>query len=227
MALTAELKDELARVEITKGALKLAELATVLRFAGALHLVQARIVIEVNLDTAQLARRVRQFLIDLFGIESEIAVISPAGIRKSNQYQLRVLRNGDILARQVGLIDQRGRPVRGLPAQLIQSSIAEAEAVWRGAFLVHGSLTDPGRSASLEITAPNNEAAMALVGIARKMGVAAKAREVRGVHRVVVREGDAIATLLTHMGAHSQVLRWGRVAASPRGQGHGKSPCQL
>jgi DNA-binding protein WhiA len=91
---------------------------------------------------------------------------------------------------------------------LVSSTIQEAQALWRGAFLAHGSLTDPGRSASLEITAPGNEAAMALVGVARRLGVSAKAREVRGVHRVVVRDGEAIAAMLTQMGAHSNVLKW-------------------
>jgi DNA-binding protein WhiA len=38
--------------------------------------------------------------------------------------------------------------------------------------------------------------------------VAAKAREVRGVDRVVVRDGDAIGALLTRMGAHDSVLAW-------------------
>jgi DNA-binding protein WhiA len=49
---------------------------------------------------------------------------------------------------------------------------------------------------------------MALVGVARRLGVIAKAREVRGVYRVVIREGEAIATMLTQIGAHTQVLRW-------------------
>jgi DNA-binding protein WhiA len=49
---------------------------------------------------------------------------------------------------------------------------------------------------------------MALVGVARRLGVSAKAREVRGVYRVVVREGEAIAIMLTQMGAHTQVIRW-------------------
>jgi hypothetical protein len=40
------------------------------------------------------------------------------------------------------------------------------------------------------------------------MGIGAKAREVRGVDRVVVRDGDAIGALLTHVGAHSSVLAW-------------------
>lgn len=208
MALTADVKDELARIEITKSSVRVAELSTILRFSGGLHLISGRIAIEVELDTAQLARRVRKDLAELFGIESDLAIISPSGIRRTSRYQVGVVKQGDVLARQTGLLDSRGRPVRGLPATLVSGSIEEAQAVWRGAFLAHGSLTDPGRSAALEITAPGNEAAMALVGVARRLGVIAKAREVRGVYRVVIREGEAIATMLTQIGAHTQVLRW-------------------
>jgi DNA-binding protein WhiA len=208
MALTSDVKDELARIEITKSAVRAAELSTILRFCGGLHLIAGRIVIEAEVDTAALARRVKKDLVELYGIDSEIAVISPSGIRRGSRYQIRVIKGGDVLARQTGLLDSRGRPVRGLPAVLVSGSIAEAQAVWRGAFLSHGSLTDPGRSAALEVTAPGNEAAMALVGVARRLGVVAKAREVRGVFRVVIRDGEAIATMLTQMGSHGQVLKW-------------------
>jgi len=208
MALTAEVKDELARIGVTKNTVRVAELSAILRFAGGLHLVGGKIAIEVELDSAQLARRIRKELADLFGIDSELSVISASGIRRAARYQVRVLQQADILARQTGLIDPKGRPVRGLPSHLVSGSIAEAQAVWRGAFLARGSLTDPGRSASLEITAPGNEAAMALVGIARRLGVSAKAREVRDLFRVVIREGEAIAAMLTQMGAHTQVLKW-------------------
>ena len=208
MALTPDLKDELARLEVQKKIVRAAELATVLRFAGGLHLISGKVAIEAEVDTAALARRIRKDILELFGIESELAVISPSGIRRTSRYQVRVIQQGDVLARQTGLLDQRGRPVRGLPATLVSGSIEEAQAIWRGACLAHGSLTDPGRSASLEVTAPGNEAAMALVGVARRLGVSAKAREVRGAFRVTVREGEGISAMLTHMGAHSLVLRW-------------------
>ena len=208
MALTAEVKDELARIEVSKKTLRNAELATILRFSGGLHLISGRIVIEVEIDNAQIARRISKDLVELYGIKSELATISAGGLRRSTKYLMRVVEQGELLARQTGLLDTRGRPVRGLPAALVAGSLEEAQAIWRGAFLSHGSLTDPGRSAALEVTAPGNEAAMALVGVARRLGITAKAREVRGVHRVVVREGEAIAAMLTHMGAHTQVLRW-------------------
>jgi DNA-binding protein WhiA len=208
MASTVDLKDELARIENLKSSVRIAEVSTILRFSGGLHLISGKIAVEVELDSAQIARRVRKDLTELFGVQSDLAVISPSGIRRTNRYQVRVIGQGEILARQTGLVDHRGRPVRGLTSNLINGSLAESQAVWRGAFLAHGSLTDPGRSTSLEITAPGNEAAMALIGVARRLGIVAKVREVRGVHRVVIREGDAISAMLTQMGAHSQLLKW-------------------
>ncbi|MGC1152707.1 DNA-binding protein WhiA, partial [Mycobacterium sp.] len=84
----------------------------------------------------------------------------------------------------------------------------DCEAAWRGAFLAHGSLTEPGRSMALEITCPGSEAALALVGAARRLKVHAKARDVRGVDRVVIRDGEAISAMLTRLGAHQAVLAW-------------------
>ena len=46
------------------------------------------------------------------------------------------------------------------------------------------------------------------MGAARRVGIQAKARDVRGVDRVVVRDGDAIGALLTRLGAHDSVLAW-------------------
>ena len=131
------------------------------------------------------------------------------------------------LARQTGLLDSRGRPVRGLPPAGRLRRRCDSEAAWRGAFLAHGSLTEPGRSSALEVTCPGPEAALALVGAARRLGIAAKAREVRGVDRVVVRDGDAIGALLTRLGAHESRARLGGAPDAPRGAGHRQPAGQL
>ena len=208
MALTADVKDELARLEISKTTVRAAELATILRFSGGLHLISGRIAVESELDSPLIVRRVRKDLAELYGVRSETAAVSSAGARRANQYLVRVLDGGETLARQTGLLDARRRPIRGLPNRLTTGSREELAAVWRGAFLASGSLTDPGRSAALEITCPANEAAMALVGAAGRLSVSAKAREVRGVHRVVIRDGEAIGAMLVHMGAAESVKSW-------------------
>ena len=113
MALTADVKDELARIEVSKTTVRAAELATILRFSGGLHLISGRIAVESELDTAQLARRVRKDLAELYGVKSEISVISASGLRRTSHYLVRVIDGGETLARQTGLLDARRRPIRG------------------------------------------------------------------------------------------------------------------
>jgi DNA-binding protein WhiA len=208
MALTAQVKDELARLKIDKTSCRKAEVSATLRFAGGLHIISGRIVIEAELDTGIAARRLRQAISEVYGHESDVIVVSGNGLKRGSRYVVRVVKDGESLARQTGLLDNRGRPVRGLPPQVVSAGIGEAESAWRGAFLAHGSLTEPGRSAALEITCPGPEAALALVGAARRLGVSAKAREVRGVDRVVIRDGDAISAMLARLGAHDTMLVW-------------------
>ncbi|MEW2358662.1 MULTISPECIES: DNA-binding protein WhiA [Thermomonosporaceae] len=208
MAMTGVVKDELSRLSVMKPCCRKAEVSTLLRFAGGLHLVSGRIVIEAEIDTGSAARRLRKDVAEVFGHTSDVVVLAPSGLRKGNRYVVRVFREGESLARQTGLIDNNGRPVRGLPRHVVAGAACDAESAWRGAFLAHGSLTEPGRSMSLEVTCPGPEAALALVGAARRLKIHAKAREVRGVDRVVVRDGDAISALLTRLGAHDSVLAW-------------------
>lgn len=207
MALTSDVKAELAVVAVSKTTVRAAELATILRFSGGLHVISGRIAVESELDTVEIAKRVRRDLAELYGVRSEMAVISASGSRRTNLFLVRVL-DGETLARQTGLLDARRRPVRGLPNRLTTGSQEELAAVWRGAFLASGSLTDPGRSAAIEVICPGNEAAMALVGAASRLKISAKAREVRGVHRVVIRDGEAISAMLVLMGATATVVSW-------------------
>lgn len=208
MALTQKVKAELAAVTVTQPGPKRAEVAGLLRFGGGLHLVGGRIVVEAELDIAAAARRLRAFLSELYEVESEFMVINSSGLRRSTRYAVRVVRDGESLARLSGLVDRQRHPIRGMPTRVVGGSMADAVAVWRGAFLARGSLTEPGRSMALEVTCPGSEAALALVGAGRRLGIPAKAREVRGADRVVVRDGEAIADLLTRMGAQETRLLW-------------------
>lgn len=208
MTLTADVKDELAQLSGGKTTVRAAELATILRFSGGLHLISGRIAVESEVDTEHLAKRIRQDIAELYGVRADISVVSPSGTKRTSSYLVRVVDGGETLARQTGLLDARRRPIRGLPNRLTTGSREELAAVWRGAFLAAGSLTDPGRSAVLEVTCPGNEAAMALVGAAGRLRISAKAREVRGVHKVVVRDGEAIGTMLEIMGSERGVTSW-------------------
>ena len=66
MAMTSAVKDELSRLSISKPCCRKAEVSAVLRFAGGLHITAGKIAIEVELDTAQGARRLRKDIAEIF-----------------------------------------------------------------------------------------------------------------------------------------------------------------
>lgn len=202
---TADVKSELAGVRDTRPSARVAELTTILRFAGGLHSIAGRVAVEAEVDSDVLARRVARDLVEIYGVRPELARLQASG---GARFAVRVIDGGETLARQTGLLDQRRRPVRGLPNRLTTGNRGDLAAVWRGAFLAAGSLSEPGRSAALEIACPSSEAGMALVGAAHRLGIAAKAREVRGAPRVVVRDPDAIRQALLDMGAMRTAADW-------------------
>src|ERR1700737_691355 len=142
--MTAEVKDELSRLLINSVSARKAEVAALLRFAGGLHIVAGRVIVEAEVDLGIIARRLRKDIFDLYGYNAVVHVLSASGIRKSTRYVVRVAQEGEALARQTGLLDLRGRPVRGLPAQVVGGRGADAAAAWRGAFLAHGSPAEAG-----------------------------------------------------------------------------------
>src|ERR1700746_2567449 len=181
MAMTGLVKDELSRITVLKPCCRKAEVCTPLRVAGGLHLASGRIVVEAELDTGAAARRLRKDIAEVFGHSSELIVLAPSGLRKGNRYVVRVRKDGESLARQTGLVDGHGRPVRGLPRQVVAGTTCDCEAAWRGAFLAHGSLTGPRPSMALEVSCPGPEAALALVGAARRVELHAQGTGAGGV----------------------------------------------
>ncbi|MDN5759358.1 MAG: DNA-binding protein WhiA, partial [Tomitella sp.] len=98
MALTAEVKDELSRVVVTHTSARRAEIASLLRFAGGLHIVAGRVVVEAEVDLGATARRLRREIQELYGYPSDVHVLGAGGLRKGTRYVIRVARDAEALA---------------------------------------------------------------------------------------------------------------------------------
>ena len=57
--MTAEVKDELSRLNVTAVSARKAEVSALLRFAGGLHIVAGRVIVEAEVDLGIIARRLR------------------------------------------------------------------------------------------------------------------------------------------------------------------------
>ncbi|MBG0718908.1 DNA-binding protein WhiA, partial [Microbacterium sp. 2C] len=143
---TADVKSELAAVRDPRPTARVAELTAILRFSGGLHSIAGRVAVEAELDSDQLARRVARDIMELYGVRPALHRVQASGGPTGGSFAVRVIDGGETLARQTGLLDQRRRPVRGLPNKLTTGARPDLAAVWRGAFLAAGTLSEPGRS---------------------------------------------------------------------------------
>lgn len=208
MALTAKVKDELLRT--TGGGLdvRAAEATALIRFGGELQATERGVAIVAEFEEEAVARRLAGTLTDLCAVDASVELLSPSSGSRDSRYEVRVDEGAADVIRRLKLVTASGHLVVGMPRQVISGPMAGVEAAWRGAFLARGRLTEPGRTATLEVACPGQEAALALVGLARRMGLTAKTRETRGVERVMLRDGEAIGILLSRIGAPATRIEW-------------------
>ncbi|MBS1693124.1 MAG: DNA-binding protein WhiA [Actinobacteria bacterium] len=207
MSITTAAKDELSRVQVDNTNARKAEVTALLRYAEGLRIVDNHLIIAAELDVAGTARRLQASIQELYNCRATLRVLPASTTRPATSYLIYVGKDAEALARRTGLLDRRGAPVRGMPPHIVSGTIADAESVWRGAFQARGALVDNGRTTALVVHCPGPEAALALVGAARKLGVHAQMRVVKERDRVTIRDND-ISELLSRMGAHHTRPIW-------------------
>jgi cell division protein WhiA len=207
---TEAVRQELARRELGTDAAVHAELAGLLRVAGSMRVhggqdQDDRVALELRTTSGAVARRVFALLQRRYGLRPELLVRSPGGLHQRSTYAVRIQHGGADVGRDLGLLDDRGRPAGPLPTGLRGP---RAVAYLRGAFLASGSLSAPGRAPHLEIGMRSSELAEAVAELARGLvtGTVSAAGGTRP--RVVVKSGATIGELLTTMGATGAFLAW-------------------
>lgn len=212
VSLTAAAVAELAAITPTRPAVRAAQLATMVQLVGQIYDVAGRSVLDVEVTRGVVAQRIRTDFTAYYGTATHIVEHRSDRDGTAGRYTIRVSVNAPRVARQLGLIDRHGQPTRGLPAKVVGGSTAEVEAAWRGAFIVGGNIADPRRGV-LEVACPTWETAIALVGAARRLNIAAKVHDGhRGIH-VTVRGPDTISTLLHRLGATTTQARFDKLRA--------------
>ena len=227
MAMTAEVKDELSRLVVTEPCCRRAEVAALLRFAGGLHIVAGRVVVEAEVDPGLIARRLRKDIHELYGYTCVVHVMSASGLRKSTRYVVRVARDGEALARQTGLLDLRGRPVRGLPPQVVSGGVCRRRGrlAWRVPRARIADRAGPLLRAGGQLPGPGGGAGAGRRGAAargqREGARGARRRPRRGPRR----RSDRRAADPDGRAGHGAGV--GGAADAPRGAGHRQPAGQL
>ncbi|GAB4291990.1 MAG: DNA-binding protein WhiA [Coriobacteriia bacterium] len=208
MSFTAEVKEELSRVESRKPCCPAAELSALVRVEGALHFTgNERFRLEVATETAPVARKAIKLLHGLFDLQTELTVRRSV-LHKSNNYLITVPaqpRLADALGK-LGIVDERLTPIYTVPEWLVAKDCC-AVAYLRGAFLGGGFVADPHGDFHFELTAETDELAESLAGLMQRFEMPAKITQRRGTYAVYLKGAEPIVTFLALVGAHRALLR--------------------
>jgi len=208
MSFTAEVKEELARVENKKPCCARAELSALVRVEGTLHYTgSGRMRLEIATETAPVARKVIKLLRSVFDLTTELTVRRSV-LHKSNNYLITVVNQPGLpdALTQLGVLDADHSPIYSVPAWLVKKDCC-AIAYLRGMFLGGGFVADPHGDFHFELTAETEEVADDLVKIMSRFEINARVTSRRGLFAVYLKGAEPIVTFLALVGAHRALLR--------------------
>ena len=201
MSFTAEVKDELSRVDDKDFACVLAELSAIMRVCGTLTVRgSGHYSVRIATETGSVARTAMRLLHHELDLETSLTVRRSVQ-RKTRNYLIEI-------PDQVGLAEgleslsiiEPGRGlVRGVPMSLVGEG-GTLEAFVRGAFMAGGFVADPRRDFHLEIAVSGGDFADAICDLLVRMGLRARLNHRRGSHAVYIKSYEGVRDLLRRMG---------------------------
>lgn len=208
MSFTAEVKDELSRVETKRQCCPRAELSALVRVEGTLHFTgNERFRLEIATETAPVARKAIKLLHGLFDLNTELTVRRSV-LHRSNNYLITVPSQPKLAPalQDLGIVDERLTPVYSIPPWLVKRDCC-AVSYLRGTFLGGGFVADPHGDFHFELTAETQEMADDLVALMERFDMPARMTQRRGTYAVYLKGAEAIVTFLARVGAHQALLR--------------------
>jgi len=207
VSFTAEVKDELSRIEPKRDCCLKAELAALVRIEGTLHISgPGRYRLEIATETAPVARAVIKLLHGVYGLKTELTVRRSV-LHKTNNYLITVPSQPKLPAAlaELGILGEDGFSL-GISPELVKKDHC-AIAYLRGAFLGGGFVADPHGDFHFELTAETEQLAEDLVGLMARFDIEARLAKRRGTFAVYLKGAEPIVTFLALVGAHRALLR--------------------
>ena len=202
MSFTAQVKDELSRVEGPTRTAELAQLSALIRVCGTLSFRGAgRYSIRIATETGAVARTVIKLTHKLFDLETPLTVRRSV-LHKTRNYLIEMPEQDELAEDLVTLgilVPGRGLAT-DVPRALLGTSAARAAFV-RGAFMAGGFIADPRGDFHLEIAVTGEDFARGLAALVGSFGVSARLNRRRGAYAIYLKSFDDVITLLVAMGA--------------------------
>ena len=205
MSFTAEVKDELSRVEPSCPGCDKAELAALVRIEGTLTISSGKPRLEIATETGSVARTVIRLMHGVYNLKTELTVRRSV-LHKTHNFLITApaqLALSDALD-DLGVLGAQGFG-QGVPAHLVQNDCCAA-AYLRGAFLANGYIADPRGDFHFEINVGSELLSDDIVSLMERLGVRARATRRHNTYSIYIKGADRIIAFLAQSGAHRGAL---------------------
>ena len=207
MSFTAQVKDELSRVEAVCSHCDKAVLAALVRIEGTLFVSgKNRYRVEVATDAPSVARQVIKLLHELYKLKTNLTVRRSV-LHKTPNYLIECPAQPHLAAAlmDMGVLSDEGGLELGISEQLVAKDCCAA-AYLRGAFLGSGFVSDPRGDFHFEIIVETRDLADGIVELMARRGINARVMQRRNSYMVYLKSGSTILEFLALVGAHQSAL---------------------
>ena len=202
MSFTAQVKDELSRIDGACDHCAYAELSAIMRVCGTLSFHgNGRYSIRVSTETGAVARSMIKLAHELFDLETPLTV-RRSNLHKSRNYLIEIPEQARLETALVrlGIIEPERGLAPGIPTMLLKRPCCRASFL-RGAFMAGGFIADPRGDFHLEIALSGEEMARGVERLIAEQGMGARLNRRRGSFVLYLKSFDEIVHLLRVMGA--------------------------
>ncbi|MBQ3338709.1 MAG: DNA-binding protein WhiA [Atopobiaceae bacterium] len=199
---TAEVKDELSRVEGRCPTCERAQLSALLRVCGTLSFKgTGRYALRITTETGAVARTIIKLVHDIFDLNTSLT-IRRSVLHKTRNYLIELAEQDGLEEAlvELGILVPGQGLAAGIPRSLLQKRCCR-EAFVRGAFMAGGFIADPRGDFHLELAVTGEDFANELAVLVGSLGVHARLNRRRGAYAIYLKSFDDIVTLLVAMGA--------------------------
>ena len=205
MSFTAEVKDELSRIEPTCSRCDRAELSALIRIEGTLFISGEGPRLELATETASVARTAIRLLHSVYELATNLTVRRSI-LHKTHNYLITVppqIGLTDAL-HDMGILGKEGFE-GGIRPELVRDACC-AGAYLRGAFLGGGYIADPRGAFHFELAGPSEELIAACLELMREHGMRARYIRRHNMYAIYIKGIEQITAFLAFVGAHQSAL---------------------
>ena len=203
MSFAQNVKKELTLYPVEGEAIE-SELIALLILTGSIHIIDKKLVLELNTENSSTSRRVYLLFKTIFKIKPTVLVTEKNKLQKKPQYIIRIIEGTNEILKKFKLsLDQN---LTYASASFINTNEKKAGFL-RGAFLATGSVNNPKQSSyHLEIATQYMDQAKQLQTMMKKLDFNARITKRRNGYIVYLKEAEKISDFLQEMGATEAML---------------------